>query len=164
MSLRRAVVVGSVILLVVGVTVARGSGQSNDAWLGSWTINLAKSTYSPGPAPQRSTARFEKQRDGSTKVTLDETEAQGQHLHTETVTKFDGKEVPSTFTDLPTTEKLSVIAKRVDDHTHEVVMKVNDRAIGTGRFVVSRDGKTLTLTLDGTEGQTFHNVVVYDRQ
>src|SRR5262249_41558065 len=92
MDLRHAVL-GAPILIVFGLTIGL-SGQANDAWIGSWKVNVAKSTYSPGPAPKSGTSRFEKLPDGSTKVTLDGTDAQGRHTHSEAVTRMDGKEIP----------------------------------------------------------------------
>src|SRR5437773_7766903 len=73
MRLRRALIGGTVILVVLGFTVATVSAQSNEAWLGTWTLSHAKSTLAGimGDLPKSYTIKVERLADGSTKVTED---------------------------------------------------------------------------------------------
>ena len=65
-----------------------------DSWVGTWKTDLAKSKYSPGPAPKvPGTVTVERSGTGM-KTTIDGTNAQGQPTHTETVWTFDGKDNP----------------------------------------------------------------------
>src|ERR1700720_3757281 len=48
---------GSFILLAAAVTLSAA-----DPFMGTWNVNMAKSKYSPGPAPKSSTVRY--RRDG----------------------------------------------------------------------------------------------------
>ena len=36
-----------------------GSAQSADPWVGAWTLNLSKSTFSPGPPHRRNALKIE---------------------------------------------------------------------------------------------------------
>jgi hypothetical protein len=56
--------------------------------------------------------------------------------------------------------------KRIDDSTYENVWKKGGKAVATAKVTVSKDGKTLTITTDGTDAQgaKVHSVAVYDRQ
>jgi hypothetical protein len=54
----------------------------------------------------------------------------------------------------------------VDDRTLNLTVKKAGKIIDTGRIVVSTDGKSRTVTVNGTtpKGKKFKNVVVYDKQ
>ena len=49
--------------LVLGVGVlavaALATAQAKDPFVGTWTMNPAKSKYSPGPAPKSATSTYE---------------------------------------------------------------------------------------------------------
>ena len=55
---------------------------------------------------------------------------------------------------------------RSDDNTYENTWKKGGKATIMAKVVVSKDGKTLTVTNTGTnaKGQAVSNVVVYDKQ
>src|SRR5262245_61826519 len=61
---------------------------------GTWKWNVAKSKYSPGPAPQSNTIKFEAI-DGGIKLLADGADAQGKKTHNEYTAKFDGKDYPT---------------------------------------------------------------------
>jgi hypothetical protein len=56
--------------------------------------------------------------------------------------------------------------KKVDDHTLQLTVKKGGKVTLSGQIVVSADGKTRTVTTNGTdpEGKKFTNISVYDRQ
>ena len=60
-SIWRAVILGVIVTLgvVLGASLVRVSAQASDARIGTWKLNVEKSTYSPGPAPQSSTLKVE---------------------------------------------------------------------------------------------------------
>jgi hypothetical protein len=154
------VVVMLAAVLVVGL-IART--QSSDPWIGTWKVNLEKSTYSPGPKPTvAGTVKIEPSAGGGIKTTIDGTNPEGQPTHTESVGGFDGKDNPVTGAPAPMTNAL----KRVDDRTFEVMGKVDGKPAVTTRVAVSADGKTITATQTGTnaQGQSINNVLVLDKQ
>ena len=138
------------------------AAQTQDAWIGTWKLNVAKSKYSPGPAPKSQTIKNEASA-GGMMATTDGVDAQGKPTHTMIMTKFDGKEVPvQGAADAKTTR----IYKRIDSHSYEFVTKVGGKVTTTAKSVVSADGKTRTTTTTGknAQGQTVNNVAVYDKQ
>src|SRR6266581_9530671 len=61
-------------------------------WLGTWKVDLAKSKYSPGPAPKSLTLKFEAT-PGGIKFTGDGVGADGKPTHSMFLSKFNGKDV-----------------------------------------------------------------------
>jgi hypothetical protein len=153
------VVVMLAAVLVVG-SIART--QSSDPWIGTWKVNLEKSTYSPGPKPTAAATVKIEPSGGGIKTTIDGTNPEGQPTHTESVGGFDGKDNPVTGTPAPMTNAL----KRVDDRTFEVMGKIDGKPAVTTRVTVSADGKTMSATQTGTnaQGQSVKNVIVLDKQ
>jgi len=154
------VLVALAALLAVSSTVW---AQSTDPWIGTWKVNLAKSTYSPGPKPTVAPTVKMEPSGGGLKITIDGANQQGQTTHTETVGKFDGKDNPVTGAPAPNT---TTAIKRVNGRTFEALGKVGGKPTINTRVVVSADGKSLTATQTGkdTQGQTVKNVIVADKQ
>jgi hypothetical protein len=150
---------------VLGVVVVAGlsvlSAQTTDARVGSWQLNVAKSTYSPGPAPKSQALRIEAAGKGE-KVTSESVSASGAKTVTEYTADFDGKPHPlkgSATADM-------VTLKRVDSHTTERVDSKGGKVVQTYHRSVSKDGKTMTVTVKGTnaEGKPTSNVAVFEKQ
>ena len=153
---RRIVVVG-----IIALCFAVGVALAADVMLGTWKTNIAKSKYSPGPAPKSNTAKFEAAGD-NIKVTVDGSDAEGKPVHNEWIGKFDGKDYP--VKDDPGTDMRSY--KRVDDFTLEVATKKGGKMMTTSKATYSKDGKMRTLTTTGVDlqGRKVSNVVVYEKQ
>jgi hypothetical protein len=67
------------------------AGQPHPGWFGTWTLNLARSTYSPGPPPfKRATRRIETSGD-DIKITDEMVRTRGGITHLEWTGRFDGK-------------------------------------------------------------------------
>jgi len=149
--------------LLIGAVLAIGTGTAiaADAVVGTWKLNLAKSTFSPGPAPKSQTRIYAESAQGMT-VTVKTTAADGKESTTTLTFKDDGKSYPvSGNPDFDT-----VSATRVDALTlHSTQMKAG-ATVGTGVRTVSKDGKTLTFAQKGTHaaGGKYDDVSVYDRQ
>ena len=96
------------------------------------------------------------------RFTTDGVTPEGQTNHTETIEKGDGSEAPVQGAQTPTTRAL----KRIDDRNYEDADRVNGKPTVTRRLVVSQDGRTLTVTVKGTnaQGQAVNNVVIYEKQ
>lgn len=137
------------------------TAQGSDAGLGTWKLDVAKSKYSPGLPPKSQTAKYEVWQDGF-KRTIDTVNAEGQTTHTEVVFKYDGKEYPVLGAAEPTT----ITWKRIDDHTAEQVERVNGKVTVTRRRVISRDGRTATITTTGAnaQGQTVNTTIIQTKQ
>jgi ABC-type transport system substrate-binding protein len=144
------------VLLAFGVTL-----WSADPAIGTWKLNTAKSKYSPGPAPKSATITYEETADGI-KRTGESIDADGNKTSFEYTAKYDGKDYPVSGSDLFD----AIALKRLNDRTVESTLKKSGKVVTTARRVVSKDGKTLTLTITGTnaKGQKMKNIAVYEKQ
>jgi hypothetical protein len=144
-------------LCFVGVAASYGS---DDAFMGTWKLNEAKSKVGAGSG-KNSTVVYEASGD-SVKVTIDGTGADGSATHNEWTGKFDGEDYPVTGNAAEDTRAL----KKVNDHMLTFTVKKNGKIIETGRIVVSANGKTRTVTTHGTDakGMKTSGTAVYDKQ
>jgi len=149
------------ILGVLVVAAAVAVAQSVDPRVGTWQLNVAKSKYSPGPAPKSQTLTIEAAGKGE-KVTSEIVSADGAKTTTEYTAEFDGKPHPLKGMDAAD----MVTLKRVDSHTTERVDSKGGKSVTTYRRAVSKDGKTMTVTVKGTDikGQPVNNVVVFEKK
>jgi hypothetical protein len=143
------------------LTICAGAAFAADSVVGTWNLNLAKSTFSPGPAPKSETRTYAESAQGIT-VTTKTTAADGKESTTTLSFKDDGKPYPVSGN--PDYDMVSVT--RVDALTIHGTQTKAGAAVGTVVRTVSKDGKTLTLKLKGTRanGAKYDNVSVYDRQ
>ena len=159
---RRFIVVVAVALTAAGVRLSGTSpSQSADPFVGTWSLNVAKSTYSPGPAPKSSTIVITVKAKTTT-VTVSSVSAAGATLAWSYSAAADGKDHPVVGN--PDVDAVSV--RQVDARTVEVTQKKAGKAGLTLRRTVSPDGKTMTTTFTGTNaaGAAVKNVAVYDRK
>jgi hypothetical protein len=149
--------------LLVGAIVAVGTGSAlaADAVVGTWKLNIAKSTFSPGPAPKSQTRIYAESAQGLT-VTVKTTAADGKDSMTTLTFKEDGK--PNPMSGNPEIDTVSV--SRVDALTVHSTQSKAGATVGTAVRTVSKDGKTLTFAQKGTHanGVKYDDVSVYDRQ
>jgi formylglycine-generating enzyme required for sulfatase activity len=156
---RRAVAAGFLVALAANAPTP-GAAQTNP-FVGAWVLNVAKSKFTPGPAPKSQTAIYEVVGAGL-RVSATGVDAQGKPINTQYTANFDGKDYPVTGN----ADYDAIVLKRVDAHSMEFTRKRASKVVQTGTNVVSKDGKTRTITVDGTnaQGQTVHNVSVYDKK
>ena len=154
-----AVVAVTSVVVLAGTALAQSSSPTN---IGTWKLNLAKSTYSAGTAPKSAAFTVEAAGAGI-KATVDSVAADGTVAHWGFTANYDGKDNPITgnspYGDV-------VAATRVDASTVRVIYKKGGTVTVTKTQVVSSDGKTDTITNTSTnaQGQTVSSVRVYDKQ
>ena len=150
------------LLVLVVLTFCVGLGAADDPLVGTWKLNTAKSKFSPPPPPQDITIKYEPNGANGIKVTAEITDAKGMKTVTAYSGSFDGKDV--TVTGSGDADTCSM--KRIDANTTEVANKKAGKATTTLRRAVSKDGKTLTITAKGTDGQgrPVKSVEVLDKQ
>jgi hypothetical protein len=164
--MNRTVHVGGLALMAVLIVTLVAQTQSTEPWLGTWKLNVAKSKFNPGPPPKSNTLRIEPVAGGSLKHIFDGVNADGQTIHSEQVAKFDGKETIVQAI-APATKTVTVRAfRQLDDHSFEVIGKLDGKPTITSRVVISRDGKTMTQTAAGknAQGQTVNNTTIWEKQ
>jgi hypothetical protein len=143
------------------LSLATNAALAADAAVGTWKLNVAKSTFSPGPAPKSQTRTYAETAQGLT-LTVKTVTAEGKETTSTLSFKDDGKPYPVTGSaDFDT-----VSVTRDDALTvHSTQMKAG-KPVGTGIRKVSADGKTLTFSskLTDANGVKHDDVSVYDRQ
>jgi hypothetical protein len=155
----RTLLVGA-ILAVGGGAVALAAGAP-DSSVGTWTLNLAKSKFSPGPAPKSQTRTYAETAQG-TALTVTGAAADGSPISGQSTFKYDGKDY--SFTGSPNYDTLSL--KRVNGSTVKSTQKKAGKVVGTTTRTISAHGKVLTLSSKGMDpkGIPYDDVAVYDKQ
>jgi hypothetical protein len=150
--------------IAVAMVVIAAGALCADNTLGTWKLNPDKSKP---PAGQSRITRLTVMREASgdgVKVTVKGEREDKSAIDAAYTAKYDGKEVNVSGKGLPY-DTLAI--KQVDANTlTDVRSKKGGAYQGTGRFVVSNDGKTATLTTKGTgaDGKPFTGMTVYDKQ
>ena|SRR5213594_1835691 len=135
-------------------------GSADSPQMGTWKLNEAKSKFAAG-ATKNNTVVYEAAGD-MIKVTVDGTDGTGAATHNEWTGKFNGRYYAVTGD--PTSDMRSY--RIINSHTLALTAKKGGRVTLTGRIVVSRNGKTRTVTTTGKDakGKWITNRAVYDKQ
>ena len=134
---------------------------------GTWKLNIAKSKFNPGPPPKSLTIIWEWVGDGL-KHTEEGVSSQGERTSAQFTAKFDGK-IYAVFDPAGgKTPARYVRLKKIDAYSFESTSVKDGKDLSTYRHVISKDGKTDTITQVGKDplekGSSVTNVLVYDRQ
>jgi hypothetical protein len=133
------------------------------AFVGTWKINLAKSTYPAGLAPKSLTRTVTADGDSVT-YSFDGTAADGSALKYSFTVKYDSKDYSITGTGPMGSDH--IMLKQLNSHMTQGSLKVGDKVVATVTTTVSHDGKTATVTSKGTDkdGKTVKQTQVFDKQ
>jgi hypothetical protein len=143
------------------------SGQllaQNNSLIGTWKFNAAKSKYVNVTAPKSATRINEAQGD-AVKVSVEGISADGSRIAYSFTTKFDGKDSAVSGVGAPNGAD-TITETRIDANTVTATVKRAGKEVQTNRGVVSKDGKVLTITAEGTnaQGQAISYTSVWDKQ
>lgn len=155
---RAALVAGLLVFTIPQFTLAQ-----DQLFVGTWKVDVAQSRYQPGPGPKSETLRFERV-GAAFKVSLDGVNEQGPY-HSEATGKFDGVDVPVVA--VPARQAAFTYAfRRIDDHSWDIVIKVNGERRILVHNVVSDDGTSMkgVSTAATSQGQVASQVVIYQKQ
>lgn len=134
-----------------------------DALIGTWKLNPAKSEFDPNHRPSAGTMVLELTPEGHYSLTAEGVNQKSQKCK-ERPTRLipDGKEHP-----VPDFPGLISIVTRPDAKTLNAEVRREDGSVvGGGRYVVSPDGNSLIATTFGydTQLRPFRQETVWDRQ
>jgi hypothetical protein len=137
------------------------AGETQAPWFAVWKLNPAKSTVNNESRFKRVTSKIEPFEDGI-RVVYDMVGVRGEVTHMEWTGRFDGKDYPMQGVDYVMTNAYTLL----NDHSYQIVVKVDDAVVATSTVVVAPDGKTLTsTTIDrNARGESVTSTSVYDRQ
>jgi hypothetical protein len=127
--------------------------------MGTWKLNEAKSKLVPGMG-KNTTVTYAEQKD-KIKITVDGVDKDGKPTHSVWVGKFDGKAYPVKG-NLPYN---SVAYRVVNDRTNGITVMKDGKIGWSGQITVAADGKSRTVTINGTDaqGKKFKGKAVYDK-
>ena len=141
---------------------ANAQGKTNlpveDPLLGTWHLNVSRSTYKPGPPPKSQTRIYEVHQFGI-RATVRTVHADGRSTTVQSVYDYDKQEHPVTGSE----EIDAILVTRIDAYTHEATLSHARREIGTFSRVISKDGKQMTVTLRRRSPEV-SNVEVYGKE
>jgi hypothetical protein len=133
------------------------------ALVGTWKLNLEKSTFPAGTAPKSMTRTITADGDNVT-YSFDGVAADGSALKYSFTLKYDGKDYPITGTGPNGSDHISL--KQINSHMTQGTLKTGDKVVATVHTTVSHDGKTVTVNSKGTDkdGKPVKQNQVYDKQ
>jgi hypothetical protein len=149
--------------LVIGVAITTIGMYGADNSIGTWKRDVAKSTFTPpSKNPTKSITVVNEASDGGVKSTVTGERQDGTLINGGSSVKYDGKEYPVTGAPWDTTSM-----KQIDANTFTFESrKTGGKYHATGRTVISKDGKTMTTTVKGTneEGEPISGTIVSEKQ
>ncbi len=148
--------------LIFGVAITVLGMFAADNSIGTWKYNPDKSKPASSTMFKNRTDVREATPDGGVKVTRTEVLKTGASSNGTFTFKYDGKEYPATGTRFDT-----ISAKQLDANTTNwEVKKTDGKMHQKAHNVVSKDDKTMTVTITGTdaEGKAAPGTYVYDKQ
>ena len=148
--------------IVIGMAITAIGMFGADSSLGTWKWNAAKSKSTTTNPLKNRTDVVEATPDGGVKVTRTELRSDGSTHNSSYTYKYDGKEYPVTGQQFDT-----ISVKRIDENTTVTEVKTTGGQLHqTTRAVYSKDGKTKTTSIKGTDtaGKPVDSAYVYDKQ
>jgi hypothetical protein len=176
-ALTRILVPGTIIALFA----THPAAQESDPLIGTWVLNVAKSTFSPGPPPQNESRTYilERQQTRMTakgvteprtyltvhqeiKATSKGTDASGTPYVREWTIVYDGKDRPITGD----ADADTVSLRRTGAFAVECTRKMAGRVVSIDTRVISREGTIMTISTHGinAKGQPTDDVLVFEKQ
>ena len=151
--------------LIVGLAVTTSVLVAADPMLGTWKMNVSKSTIRRGPPPQSVTSVYSQEGDWIV-IKTNGIDSAGRPISRTNRWKADGAAYPYDSPNDSPYGKGTISAKRIDDYNLEAVTKFSGgRAVHT-RIVISKDGKTRTQTSrwTNTKGEKVNSVAVFEKE
>ncbi len=154
---KQIIVVAAGIIFVLALSVIAFAAEN--PFVGTWKMNPAKSKFS-GPATKSFTAKMEAQENGI-KCVQDVVGADGKAFQRIWAAKYDGKDYPVTA---PDEDAISIT--KPNANTTIWLVKKGGKEVGSGKGVVSKDGKTWILTGGGKDekGQAITYTILMEKQ
>jgi hypothetical protein len=142
---------------IAGILGVPAFGQGVDPLIGTWKVNLEKSTFVNSPRPKSLVTTFSG--DGQNLIaTTESVDAQGQAFKMVVTQIFDGQPHPTTGNPLWDATSLARIGNLVN-----IVRFKNGKPVAIARSETLE--KTVMFTQDGiANNQIFHEVLVLERQ
>ena len=149
-------------LCLFGLTLSAAQATPpEDPVLGTWRLNVERSTFTPGPG-WRSQTRTYRATPAGVSVSWEGVDAGGERMEVSYTYAYDGRDYPM----VGSASYDTLNAVRVDARTVRSEEKRDGAIVGIAVRTVSPDGRLLTITDQGTSrrGRPFSQILVFDRQ
>ena len=158
MNAGKALFLGSVLALLVPVVMAADAAA--DSSVGTWKLNVAKSTFGSGVPPKSETRTYSATSMG-THVVIEQEDSAGKKSKAETLLTYDGQ--PQKI--VGNADFDTVTTKRVDKYETTADLIKGGKVVGSLRRLVSKDGKSMTINQKVTrpDGTTETSMGFYER-
>jgi hypothetical protein len=152
----------ALVVIVIAAAAVELAAQGADPLVGTWELNVAKSKYTPGPAPKSETRTYVVAVGPDIEASSKGVDGTGKPTTASWTVNYDGKDHPETGN--PNADTLSL--KRVNAFSAEFTQKRAGKVVITGTRTISSDGKVMTITSKGTNarGQTINDVEVFEKR
>lgn len=149
------------ILATAAIAIIGLPAHASDPLAGTWELNLEKSKYNPGPPPKSQTRTYEVTGQ-QVRMISQSIDAKGNEIVHQFSAMRDGKDYPYEGWAIADTVSLTP----VDTFTITFTQKKAGEVVVTGTNVISKDGKTMTISLKFTTptGQQVDNRMVLDKR
>src|SRR5215472_2908745 len=138
------ILVGMLLISVPGAL----SAQAKDPLIGTWALDLGKSSFVPDNPPLKRTIVFT-DKDGGIRCVIRTTARggleNGMVSESAYTAKYDGKDYDISESVLDT-----ISLKKIDPNTIERTGKISGMVAETATMKISQDGKMLTITTKGS--------------
>jgi hypothetical protein len=137
------------------------AGPPGNPIVGTWKLDVAKSTFTPGPGWRIQTRTYRLAPGGGVIVDWVGVGGHGESMRVRFESKTDGKDYPMKGS----ANYDTLNAVRVDALTVKSEEKRDGKVVGIAIRKVSPDGEVMTITDDGTnrKGEKFSQVLVFER-
>jgi hypothetical protein len=152
-------------LLTISLAGTAAAQSKDDPSIGTWKLNVAKSTFTPGPPIQGDTRSYEVNEAGWLFVTTETIQPDGMRTGVRFAAKFDGKAYPQIGRFAPTVTLITY--EPVDRRTLKYTQRdTSGTIVSTNTRTVSADGKTMFIEQRTTNasGQPVVNIELFERQ
>jgi hypothetical protein len=150
------------LLLALAIAEAEVPAPPAHSAIGTWKLNVAKSSFAPGPGWRSQTRIYSAEPGGGVLISWTGVGAHGEAMHVSYISRLDGKDYPMTGS----ANYDALHAEAVDAFTVKSEEKRGGKVVGIAMRTISTDGKVMTITDEGTnrDGEKFSQVLVFDRQ
>jgi hypothetical protein len=150
---------------VLALATGAAAQSKDDPSLGTWRLNVAKSTFTPGPPIKGDTRSYEVNDDGWLIVTTETIQPDGRHTGVRFAARFDGRAYPQIGRFAPTVTLITY--EPVDKLTLKYTQRdASGKIVSTNTRTVSADGKTMSIeqrSMDAN-GRPVVNVELFERR
>lgn len=148
--------------ILLGLIALTCAAAAPDPFEGTWEMDLARSTFKPGPAPITSQTRVFRRTPEGVQMTVEAVRPDGSKLHGSGTYQLDGRDYP--FTGIPGIDQIAL--RQTSERVQTGVNKLNGRVILNATLTVSADHQTLTIHVTNAAGteRPVDNTLVFNRK